>query len=152
MCPDLKRLIDANKRTAKSLTRPGKTGTLARQQGMGLPMALFIILILSIVGLAVNRLADTSSQNYSSNIAAQQAYLMAYSAIQQQLIDTLAVDTCQCTAANTTVTLAVAGLNSCQAVVSCSSFVAEGQTYCDISSAASCDGGNGTRTLEVRVK
>ncbi len=152
MCPDLKQLIYANKRTAKSSSRPGKPGALARQQGMGLPMALFIILILSIVGLAVNRLADTSSQNYSSNIAAQQAYLMAYSAIQQQLIDTLAADTCQCAAASSTVALAVAGLNSCQAVVSCSSFVAEGQTYCDLSSAASCDGGNGTRTLEVRVK
>jgi len=138
--------------SASAAGAASQKGLLSRQHGVGLPFALFIILILSIVGLAVNRLSESSSQSYAANIAGQRAYLMSYSALQQQLIGTLASSSCQCTAASTSVSFSLAGLSDCSATVSCSSFVAEGQSYCDLVSVASCDNGNASRTLEVRVK
>ncbi|WP_221800029.1 hypothetical protein [Oceanobacter mangrovi] len=120
--------------------------------GFGLPLAVFVVLILALVGVAVNRLMDSSQQNYSQQVAGARAWLAAVSGSQVVMVDTLATTPCQCVNATRTISFAVDGLQNCQAVVTCNSFVVDTETFCDLVSTSSCDGGNGSRTLEARVR
>jgi MSHA biogenesis protein MshP len=126
----------------------------SKQSGLGLPVAIFIITIMSIIALAVNRLNEASSQTYSQNLLSTRSFYAAESGAQlraQTVLPVLTVDPCSC-GSDVTYDFTVAGLNSCSAITICDEFTANGATFCTITSIGSCDNTNAQRTIEVRVK
>jgi MSHA biogenesis protein MshP len=126
-----------------------------RQAGLGLPVALFIIVIMSLIAVAVSRLTDTSGQAFSQNLLSSRAFYAAESGAQLRAQSVLTASPCVCGADQTynfTLLAPLSGLNLCRAVTSCTSFVANGETYCTIESIGRCDNSNAERTIEVRIK
>ena len=146
MCPEMR----TRQRAVAARSMSGLNGAPAA--GVGLPVALFVLLVLSLVGLAANQLRSVAADNHATNVSSSRAYLASYSGVQLELVDVLASSPCSCTAASRTLTFTTPGLAGCSAVLSCSSFVAAGETYCDVSARSSCAGGVASRVLEVRVK
>jgi MSHA biogenesis protein MshP len=123
----------------------------ARQLGLGLPVALFIIVIMSLIAVAVSRLTDAGGQAFTQNLLSSRAFYAAESGAQLRTKNVLVGPPCVCDA-NLTYNFVVTGLNSCSAETSCSSLVANGETYCTITSIGRCDNSAAERTVEVRVK
>lgn len=124
-----------------------------KQTGLGLPLAIFVITIMSLVAVAVNRLNESSGQNYVQNVLSTRAFYAAESGMQLRLQQVLTIPSCSCGAqANVDYSFTQAGLSGCTAYSSCSSFIVDGTNYCTVTSRATCDGTNAERTVEVRVK
>lgn len=124
-----------------------------KQAGLGLPVALFIIIIMSLIAVAVNQLTTSSSQAYSQNVLSARAFYAAESGAQLRSHSVLSANPCVCGGAeNVTYDFTVSGLNQCQASTNCTSFVANGETFCTIVSVGSCSNGVAERTIEVRLK
>ena len=104
-----------------------------KQSGLGLPVAIFIITIMSIIAVATR------------------SFYAAESGAQLRAEVVLRTLPCSC-GANATYNFSVPGLNACRAVTSCDEFVANGDTFCTITSIGSCDNINAQRTIEVRLK
>ena len=125
----------------------------SKQQGLGLPVAIFIITIMSLIAVAVNRLNESSSQSYSQNLLSSRAFYAAESGAQLRAHAVLTLPACTCgSSEDVDYNFTVDGLNQCKAETSCSEFVVTGETYCTIISIGSCDNSNAQRTIEVRLK
>ena len=125
----------------------------AKQSGLGLPVALFIIVIMSLIAIAVNQLGASSSQSYSQNVLSTRAFYAAESGAQLRAEDTLTALSCVCSGgADVTYNFTVSGLNQCSALTNCTSFSANGDTYCTIVSIGRCHNATAERTVEVRLK
>jgi len=124
-----------------------------KQMGMGLPVALFIITIMSLIAVAVNRLGESSSQAYSQNVLSARAFYAAESGAQLRAQGVISAMPCACGLDQTyTFAAAITGLSGCSAATACTSIVANTETYCTIISIGTCDGSNAQRTIEVRLK
>ena len=125
----------------------------AKQGGLGLPVALFIIVIMSLIAIAVNQIGASSSQSYSQNVLSTRAFYAAESGAQLRAENTLTPTACACSGgADVTYNFTVTGLNQCSAVTNCTSFSANGNTYCTIVSIGRCNNTVAERTVEVRLK
>jgi MSHA biogenesis protein MshP len=125
----------------------------SKQQGLGLPMALFIITIMSLIAAAVNRLGEVGSQSYTQNLLSVRAFYAAESGAQLRAQAVLSANPCTCGAAETvTYYFTAEGLNQCSATTSCTRFVANSETFCTLVSIGRCDNANAERTVEVRLK
>jgi len=125
--------------------------TASKQAGFGLPVAIFIITIMSIIAVAINRLNEASSQTYGQNVLSTRSFYAAESGAQLRAQSALVGSPCTC-GADKIYQFSVAGLASCQASTECTSFVANAETFCTIISVGSCDNFNAQRTVEVRLK
>lgn len=125
--------------------------TISKQSGLGLPVAIFVITIMSMVAVAVNQLNEAASQTYSQNLLSTRSFYAAESGAQLRAQAVLSAAPCSC-GVNANYDFTVAGLNTCRAVTSCDEFIANGSTFCTITSVGSCDNTNAQRTIEVRVK
>jgi len=125
----------------------------SKQMGMGLPVALFIITIMSLIAMAVNRLGESSSQAYSQNVLSTRAFYAAESGAQLRAQDVINTIPCAC-GLNQTYTFDsdITGLSGCNAATTCTSFVANTETYCTVISIGACNSSNAQRTIEVRLK
>jgi MSHA biogenesis protein MshP len=127
--------------------------SLSKQSGISLPVALFIITIMSLIAVAVNQMSVTSSQAYSQNLLSTRAFYAAESGAQLRAQNTLSAPLCSCGGiADVEYDFTVIGLNQCSALTSCTSFIANGDTFCTISSIGRCDNSSAERTIEVRLK
>lgn len=125
----------------------------SKQSGLGLPVALFIIIIMSLIAVAVNQLNLSSNQAYSQNVLSARAFYAAESGAQIRSQVVLSTRPCACGSSESiSYDFTVPGLNQCQADTNCTSFVAAGNTYCTIISIGSCGDKSAERTIEVRVK
>ena len=124
-----------------------------KQAGLGLPVALFIIIIMSLIAIAVNQLTASSNQAYSQNVLSARAFYAAESGAQLRSYSVLSGPPCVCGGAeNVTYDFTEPGLSQCKADTNCTSFIANGETYCTIVSSGSCSNGIAERTIEVRLK
>lgn len=123
-----------------------------KQKGLGLPVAIFVITIMSIIAVAINRINEASSQSYSQNVLSSRAFYAAESGAQLKAHSVLAATPCDCGSTDVVYDYAVEGLSQCSAETSCTSFIANGETYCTVKSIGSCDNSNAQRTIEVRLK
>lgn len=125
----------------------------SKQAGIGLPATIFIITIMSLIAVAVNRLNDVSAMSFSQNVLSARAFYAAESGAQLRASTVLTGPPCSC-GANPSVQFSfnVPGLSLCQADTVCNSFDANGETYCTVVSTGQCDGGNSQRSIEVRLK
>ena len=133
--------------------KPNNRRLPSKQSGLGLPVALFIIIIMSLIAVAVNQLNLSSNQSYSQNVLSARAFYAAESGAQIRSQGVLSTLPCTCgTNADITYDFTVSGLNQCQADTNCTSFEADGNTYCTIVSIGSCADKSAERAIEVRLK
>jgi MSHA biogenesis protein MshP len=127
--------------------------SLSKQSGIGLPVALFVITIMSLIAVAVNQMSATSSQAYSQNLLSTRAFYAAESGAQLRAQDTLSSQPCSCGgSADVEYDFTVVGLNQCSALTRCTSFIANGDTFCTVSSIGRCNNSSAERAVEVRLK
>ncbi|MDX1802103.1 MAG: hypothetical protein R3303_14310 [Marinobacter sp.] len=123
-----------------------------------MPIALFVITVLSLLVLGMSQLLDSSAQSVGLQVQSQRAFLAAQSGAQTGVA--LALDNSSCTAVPSSLTFSADGLQSCGARLSCTSLQADidgnsdPETVYTLVSEGRCGAGQdfASRTVEVRVR
>ena len=98
---------------------------------MGLPVALFVIIVLALVVAAMAEMQRSSGEMVSLQIQSQRAFFAAESGAQKVLHDLLPPTgtAAACTSPQYHATFTAAGLGGCSVTVSCSSVTIASTTY-----------------------
>lgn len=146
-------LNKTDKRLSKPLLKP-----LLKQQGFGLPMALFVITVLAVIISSMSGLQNNAASSGALQVQAHRALFTAESGIEAALNLLIPPDgsigqVCT-TSPYFTYSFTSPGLNGCTATVNCTSINVNGENIYTLTSEGQCGSGVdlGTRTLEVRVK
>ncbi|AOY88873.1 hypothetical protein BKP64_12225 [Marinobacter salinus] len=130
---------------------------LQRQSGAGLPIALFIITVLSLLVAGMAQLQQASGESVSLQIQSQRAFFAAESGAQVGVRDVL--EGGSCSALNSPISFSVPALSGCNASLACESVTANisgpgGNTVFSIASTGQCGSGmdQAVRVVEVRVR
>ena len=126
------------------------------QSGSALIMAIFVIVIMTILGSALMRMISAGSESVAYEVVGTRAFNSAQSGAQwglQQLFP-LNANAEVCFAATTKDYSNIEGLNNCTADLLCSSFVDGSVTYYQVTSTGQCDinGEVTSRTVEVQAR
>lgn len=132
--------------------------SLSRQRGAGLPIALFIITVLSLLVLGMSQLQQGANQSISLQIQSQRAFFAAESGAQSAVRK--ALDTgCPAVLSASPLNFSTGGLAGCSASLACDFVTADisgpgGDTVYTITSTGSCGSGpdEARRVVEVRVR
>lgn len=131
---------------------------LSRQQGAGLPVALFIITVLALLVVAMAQLQQRSGDAIDLQILSQRAFMAAESGAQAGVTDVLHHGrSCD---ADWEVSFAASGLNGCRAQLRCDTTDVSdvggsgGDTLYRFTSTGTCGSGaeQTTREVEVRIR
>lgn len=132
--------------------------SLSPQRGAGLPIALFIITVLSLLVLGMSQLQEGASQSLSLQIQSQRAFFAAESGAQSAVRKALDSG-CPAVTAASPMSFASSGLAGCSASLGCDSVTADisgpgGDTVYTITSTGNCGAGpdGAEREIEVRVR
>jgi MSHA biogenesis protein MshP len=95
--------------------------TMSQQAGLGLPAAIFLLVVLALLAAAISELNALSGQTSVLQIQSQRAYFAAESALQAAAghLHPAGQPVQQCTAVPATVIYHVDGLRGCSASLSC---------------------------------
>lgn len=125
------------------------------QRGFSLPVAIFILVIMALIGAAMVSIMQTSQQSVSTAVLSTRAFFAAESGAQQALgkLFTLDSSAASCLAPYPTLNFNATGLAGCNAVVSCSSSTIGSKTYYTLNSTGTCDlsSNRAVRQIEVRA-
>ncbi len=128
-----------------------------KQQGAGLPIALFIITVLALLVVGMAQLQQSASNSVSLQIQSQRAFYAAESGAQLAVRNVL--DGNSCGVLVSPVSFSATGLTGCSAELSCESVPANtggsgGNIVFTISSSGQCGAGadRAVRDIEVRVR
>jgi len=131
------------------MCRRGKP--LARQEGLGLVSAIFLIVVVGLLVVAITSMVRTSAEAFAQDIMSHRAFLAAESGVQLGLNRVFApagVGSC----ANWNWDLAGSGLLSCDATVACRAEVVAGNNYFTLESDGRCDVGGYVAERRVLVR
>ena len=127
-----------------------------RQQGFSLPVAIFILVIMALVGAAAVSIMESSQQSVSSEVLSTRAFFSAESGAQYALAQLFTLDgsAASCQSPYPTLTFTSNGFAGCTANVSCSSNTIGSNVYYTISSIGNCDMGGtvSERQIELMAK
>ena len=130
---------------------------LHKQSGISLVLALFILVVLSMLGAAMMNLLSVNSDSVAREVASTRALMAANSGAERNLSAILppggATNTSQCVAASTS--YGAMGLMGCSDVsVTCELTTEAGVNYFMITSTGSCgpSGDEATRVVRVQAK
>lgn len=127
-----------------------------KQQGIGLPATIFLVVILSIIVLAMGELTEQSGLGFGQDYHAMKAFYAAESGAQVAL-NRVFVGGVACSAPMTAIDFDSSGdnpgLNNCTASIDCTSVLVDGITYYTFLSTGSCGGGfeQAQRSIQVRA-
>jgi MSHA biogenesis protein MshP len=122
-----------------------------RSGGLGLVSAIFLILVVGVLVVAIARMVRTSGDAFAQDVISHRAFLAAESGAQLGLNRVFApAGAGSCT--SWTFDLDGAGLPSCAASVSCTSDVVAAATYYTLTSAGRCDVGGFVAERRVLVR
>ncbi|MCW8832308.1 MAG: type II secretory pathway component [Colwellia sp.] len=159
-------LIFLSKKLQNDLAKP----TMVKQQGSALLMALFIIVILILLGGALVRVLSTSSESIAQEVIGTRAYAAANSAMQAELQKLFPLNgaTSQCNSNFydfSTSGTNVDGLYHCRARTSCRNYAThpvDGTLFYRLTSTGECGSSNLTsqsvdvvvssRTIQVEAR
>ncbi len=88
-----------------------------KQVGAGLPLALFIITVLSLIVLGMSQLQESSGNAVSLQIQSQRTFFAAESGAQVAVSQVLASGSCGM--ASSGINFSVSGLSACSAALAC---------------------------------
>lgn len=123
-----------------------------RQRGIGLMAAIFLIVVVAVLVVAIARMVRTSSAAFAQDVMTHRAFLAAESGAQLGLNRVFAPSGVPaCTAWSWD--LAPVGLANCRADVACRSESVDGTPYYTVESHGRCDAGGvvAERRLFVRA-
>ncbi|RCW66570.1 MSHA biogenesis protein MshP [Marinobacter nauticus] len=132
--------------------------SLHKQNGAGLPVAIFVITVLALLVISMGQLQESSGKSVSLQIQSQRAFFAAESGAQAGVSEVLSG--ADCSSVNSPIAFNVGGLSGCRAVVSCSSVLVDIEGNSDLEtvhkllSTGQC-GSNADfaqRIIEVRVR
>ncbi|MHA7926908.1 MAG: pilus assembly PilX family protein [Marinobacter sp.] len=131
---------------------------LSRQQGAGLPVAIFIITVLALIVTSMAQQQESSGAAVSQQILSQRAFYAAESGAQAAVTEVLHEGGCGSVPSSLDFTQA--GLKNCSARLECSSVQADidgdsnPETVFTLISEGQCGSGaeETSRTVEVRVR
>lgn len=135
----------------------GKTLGCFKQQGVGLPAAIFIITVMALIAAAVTQLVSQNAQTYSEAVNLTRAFYAAESGAGFAMNTIFPPEDYassypnlnKCPAAATVYNFVSPGLNQCSATVTCTSITTSGSTFATIESEGMC--GDVERTVQVRT-
>ncbi|OJS98544.1 hypothetical protein [Marinobacter nauticus] len=131
---------------------------LYKQNGAGLPVAIFVITVLALLVIGMAQLQESSGKAVGLQIQSQRAFFAAESGAQAGVSEVLSG--ADCSSVNSPKTFNVGGLSGCRAVLSCSAVLVDIEGNSDLESVftllstgqcgSSADFAQ--RTIEVRVR
>ncbi len=127
---------------------------LKRQQGVGLPAALFVIVILAMVVLAMVDLQISSGRSLGFQVLSTRAFYAAETGVQLGA-HRIIVGGGDCSAVTGTQSLDGAeGLSGCQVTLACSRVSVAGEDYFRLTGTGNCGTGveAASRVVEVQVR
>lgn len=139
------------------------------QRGSSLVIAIFILVVLSLLGAALIEIMETNEEAFTYEVLGTRAYNAAQSGIQWEMQKLFPLrdasnpqssNSAMCTTSDTIVTFSgITGLNNCSAIVNCELLTHESATtvttnYFTVTSTGQCDinGEITSRTIEVQAK
>lgn len=127
-----------------------------RQTGFSLPVAIFILIVMALLGTAIVSIMLSSQQGVSSEVLSTRAFFSAESGAQYALGQIFPLDGSpgSCQAPYATLNLTSTGFAGCNADVSCSSTTIGSNVYYTITSTGNCDfaGSGATRQIELMAR
>lgn len=124
---------------------------MSRSRGMGLVSAIFLILVVTILVVAISRMVRTSSDAFAQEVLSHRAFLAAESGAQLGLNRVFAPSgTGSCTTQSWD--LSNSGLNYCQVTVDCRSETVASTTYYTLQSNGRCEIGSRVAERQVLVR
>ena len=135
-----------------------ETSMARLQQGAGLPIALFIITVLTLLVAGMAQLQQAGSESVSLQIQSQRAFFAAESGAQVAVAEVLAAG--DCSAVTGSVTFSANGLSGCESAMFCNSVSADidggpaEETVFTVRSDGQCGSGSdlANRSVEGRVR
>lgn len=139
-------------------SRLPRHGANKYQQGIGLPIALFVITVLALLVVGMAQLQQATGQSVSLQVQSQRAFYAAESGAQLAVAEVL--DGGNCAAVSPSVNFSVNALKECRADVRCDATAplsipgGGGNRVFTLESTGLCGGGNelARRVVEVRVR
>jgi MSHA biogenesis protein MshP len=128
---------------------------LTHQRGIGLPAALFLIIVMIMIVAAINNLNEMNASAYGREWLSMSAFYAAESGAQTAAIYVLNPPSLMPTCDNNFISgLTPAGLPACEVNVACSSQTVNSTTYITLTSTGRCGSGvdAATRIIQVRVQ
>lgn len=126
------------------------------QRGFSLPVAVFILVIMALIGTALVSLTQSSHQALGQEVISTRAFYAAESGAQVALGQLFSLNgaTANCAAPYPTINFTSAGLDGCSASVNCSSNTINSKTYYTLTSTGSCSFAttSATRQIELMAK
>ncbi len=126
-----------------------------KQKGLGLPSALFLILIMILLLAAINQINEINASAYGREWLSMRAFYAAESGAQTAAVYTLNSSQAMPTCNNNFISnldLTTNGLASCTLDVVCSQQTVEGQIYYTFTSSASCGSAADTATRIIQTR
>lgn len=124
-----------------------------QQRGFSLPVAIFILVIMALIGAAMVSIMQTSQQSLSSEVLSTRAFYAAESGAQLALAQLFPLDgsPANCSASYPTQIFTSNGLAGCSASVTCSSLTASARTFYTLRSTGVCSVSDSRASREVEV-
>lgn len=131
------------------------------QMGSALVIAIFVIIVLSVLGAALVNMLDSSQEGVAYEVLGTRAYTAAQSGLQWQLAEVFPLDSdaiaCKSSTEINNITPTFTntlGLAQCSVAVTCKDFLHESIRYYVITSTGQCvlDGEFTSRTLQVDAR
>ncbi len=133
-----------------------KNSKLTSHNGSALVLALFIIVIVTLLGTALVRMISSNAETIAYEVLGTRAYQAAQAGAQIKLEKIFPLSgSSECTASSTYDFSGIDGLDNCQASVECDATdPIDGITYYTITSNGQCDflGVFTSRTIEVKAR
>jgi MSHA biogenesis protein MshP len=135
-----------------------KNSKLTSHNGSALVLALFIIVIVTLLGTALVRMLSSNAETIAYEVLGTRAYQAAQAGAQIKLEEVFPLsDPSECTAIdpnNPYDFTGIDGLDNCQAIVGCTDRTVDAITYYTITSTGQCDfsGVFTSRTIEVKAR
>ncbi|MBI3562906.1 MAG: hypothetical protein HY080_14445 [Gammaproteobacteria bacterium] len=124
--------------------------------GFSLPVAVFILVIMALLGTALVSLLQSSRTALGQEAVSTRAFYAAESGAQIALAQLFSLSgaPANCAASYPTTTFTASGLDGCNALVTCSSTTLGSSTYYTLTSTGSCSFANtsATRQIELMAK
>ena len=130
-------------------------GNYRKQQGLGLPSALFLIVIMVMIVAAINQINEMNAAAYGREWLSMSAFYAAESGAQTAAMYVLNTSVTTPTCDNSFISgLTPAGMSFCSLNVTCSSQTVDTLNYFTLTSSATCGEGidTATRIIQVRLQ
>jgi MSHA biogenesis protein MshP len=127
--------------------------TLHTQTGFSLPLAIVLLVVVSLLAAAIFRMNTINQQSTVQEVISARAFLAAESGAQAQMMRIFPLSGAANCAAQS-LTLSGAGFNGCTVTTSCNSITIGTQVFYDIESSGRCVAANisAQRTVQIQAK